>query len=118
MWFPESNIKIWLYLKATDMRCSYNGLSALVKQKLNENPLGGQLFVFVNRKKTQMKVLYFDRTGYCIWAKRLEQGQFNVGCKTQGQVGEKISLNWTQLKMIIEGIDTSKLKQFKRCKTP
>ena len=54
------------------MRKSYDGLSALVKKPLHEDPASGDLFVFINRKRTQMKVLYFDRSGYCVWSKRLE----------------------------------------------
>lgn len=78
MFFPESQVRIWLCTIPTDMRKSYNGLSALVKNKLQGNPLSGELFVFVNRRQNQMKVLYFDRSGYCIWSKKLEQGQFVV----------------------------------------
>ncbi len=59
MLFPEPPIRIWLYTQPADMRNSYNGLTVLVKQKLQEDPLSGQLFVFINRKRTQMKVLYF-----------------------------------------------------------
>jgi len=93
------------------MRKSYDGLSVLVKQKLKEDPLSGHLFVFINRKQTQMKILYFDRTGYCIWSKRLEQGRFHY---RKDQEGGKQPLDWARLKMIIEGIDTSQLRQFKR----
>ena len=92
------------------MRKSYDGLSVLVKQKLKEDPLSGHLFVFINRKQTQMKILYFDRSGYCIWSKRLEQGQFHY--RKDG--GRKQLLDWARLKMMIEGIDTSELRQFKR----
>ncbi|MFA5628264.1 MAG: IS66 family insertion sequence element accessory protein TnpB [Thiohalomonadaceae bacterium] len=112
MLFPESQVRIWLYTQPADMRKSYNGLSALVKQKLQEDPLSGQLFVFINRKRTQMKVLYFDRTGYCIWGKRLEQGQFHFN----GKSGVKQLLSWTNLKLIVEGIDTTSIRQFKRYK--
>ncbi len=112
MLFPESQLRIWLYTQPADMRKSYNGLTALVKQKLQEDPLSGQLFVFINRKRTQMKVLYFDRSGYCIWAKRLEQGLFHFDSRT----AEKTLLNWTDLKLIIEGIDTTSIHQFKRYK--
>lgn len=94
------------------MRKSYDGLSALVKSKLQEDPLSGQLFVFINRKCTQCKVLYFDRSGYCIWSKRLEQGQFHVNA---GDTVKK-TLDWTDLKMIIEGIDTRSVRQYKRYK--
>ena len=92
------------------MRKSYDGLSVLVKQKLKEDPLSGHLFVFINRKQTQMKILYFDRSGYCIWSKRLEQGQFHY--RKGGE--EKQSLDWARLKMIIEGVDTTAIHQYKR----
>ena len=114
MWFPESQVKVWLWSQPTDMRKSYDGLSALVAGKLDENPLSGHLFVFLNRRRTQMKVLYFDRTGYCIWSKRLEQGQFHGG--TEG--GDKQALEWTELKMILEGIDARPLKRYKRFQGP
>ncbi len=74
MFFPESQARIWLYARSTDMRKSFDGLSALVKQQLQEDPLSGQLFVFVNRRQTQMKVLYFDRSGYCIWSAYSAEG--------------------------------------------
>ncbi len=110
MLFPESQIRLWLYAQPTDMRKSYDGLSVLVKQKLQDDPLSGQLFVFINRRRTQMKVLYFDRSGYCIWSKRLEQGQFHFN----GESGDKVALSWTELKLMIEGIDTASIHQFKR----
>jgi transposase len=114
MLFPEGQVRIWLYTQPADMRKSYNGLSALVKQSLAEDPLSGQLFVFINRKRTQMKILYFDRSGYCIWGKRLEQGQFHA------PAGEalKHTLSWTDLKLIIEGIDTRSIRRHKRYSRP
>ena len=56
MLIPESHVRIWLYGPPTDMRKSFDGLSALVRTKLDENPLSGQLFVFINRRRTQLKV--------------------------------------------------------------
>ena len=108
MLLPETHLRIWLHTEPTDMRKSYDGLSVLVKQKLKEDPLSGHLFVFINRKQTQMKILYFDRSGYCIWSKRLEQGQFHYSKDGNG----KQSLDWARLKMIIEGIVTSAIRQF------
>ena len=67
MFFPESQVRVWLYARPTDMRKSYDGLSALVKNQLLEDPLSGQIFIFVNRRRSHLKALYFDRTGYCIW---------------------------------------------------
>ena len=114
MFFPESQVRIWLCTLPTDMRKSYAGLSALVKNRLQGNPLSGELFVFVNRRQNQMKVLYFDRSGYCIWSKKLEQGQFVV----RGAPGGKRQLNWTQLKLLLEGIEIKKSRQYKRCSHP
>ena len=58
------------------MRNSFDGLYALARHGLQQDPLSGQLFAFINRRATQMKVLYFDRSGWCLWAKRLEAGRF------------------------------------------
>jgi len=114
MFFPESQMRVWLYNRPTDMRKSFDGLSALVKNKLLEDPLSGQLFVFINRKRSHCKVLYFDRSGYCVWCKRLEQGQFYTHA---GQTLKK-ALEWTDLKLILEGIDTRLIQQYKRYKHP
>lgn len=110
MFFPEGQVKVWLCARPTDMRKSFDGLSGMVKHQLLEDPLSGQLFVFINRRKTQIKVLYFDRSGYCVWSKRLVQGQFNY----RTSVGEKQSLDGLQLKLLLEGIEVKKSRQFKR----
>ncbi len=64
----------------------------------------------VSRFRSQMKVLYFDRSGYCIWSKKLEQGQFVVQKNTAG----KKPLDWTGLKLLLEGIEIKKARQYKR----
>jgi transposase len=92
------------------MRKSFDGLAALVKHALAEEPASGALYVFVNRRRTLMKVLYFERGGYCVWSKRLEQGRFQV--RFDG--AHKASLDLTALKLIVEGIDTGSLRRFKR----
>ena len=76
MLLARSGLRIWLCCEPTDMRKSFYGLSALVRTRLCEDPLNGALFVFVNRRKTLLKALYFESDGYCIWSKRLERGQF------------------------------------------
>jgi transposase len=78
MFFPEATTKIWLYTQATDMRKSFNGLISLAKNAMRESPLQGDLFIFINRRRTHMKILYFDRSGFCIWYKKLEQGAFQL----------------------------------------
>jgi transposase len=110
VFFPESQVKIWLYTKSTDMRKSFNGLVSLVKNELKEKPLSGDLFVFINRKQTHLKILYFDRSGYCIWMKRLEEGRFQYPSGSS----DKAALDLTRLKLIIEGIDLQSILQRKR----
>ena len=110
MFLPEPRVTIWLCTQPVDMRKSYDGLSALAASQLGEDPLSGQLFVFINKRKTQMKVLYFETGGYCIWSKRLEQGQFNYRASGTG----KSQLNWAQLKLLLAGIEIQKSRQFKR----
>jgi len=110
VFFPESNTKIWLYAGVTDMRKSFDGLSALAKHQLNDNPLSGDFFVFINRRRTMMKILYFDRSGYCIWMKKLEAGAFQLPTNR----ADKMAVEWTQLKMILEGIDLHSIRKRKR----
>ena len=114
MLIPQGQLRIWLYVPPTDLRKSFDGLSALVRTKLVEDPLSGQLFVFLNRRATQVKILYFDRSGYCVWAKRLEQGRFHSGVS----VDEKQRLSWGDLELILEGIDTRSVRRFKRFSLP
>ena len=114
MFFPESQVRVWLYNRPTDMRKSYDGLAALARNTLEEDPLSGQLFVFINRRRNQCKVLYFEPGGYCVWSKRLEQGQFHA----HPDHAAKQLLALTDLKMIIDGIDTRSVRYHKRYVKP
>ncbi|NMG17048.1 IS66 family insertion sequence element accessory protein TnpB [Aromatoleum bremense] len=107
MFFPEGTVRVHLYGEPVDMRRSFDGLYALTKHKLGCDPLSGELFVFINRRGTQMKVLYWDRTGFCVWAKRLEQGRF-VSDWSHIATGE---LDWTGLKLLLEGIVPGRFKK-------
>ena len=99
-----STVRIFLAVEPVDMRKSFDGLSALVKHGMGHDPLSGQLFVFVNRRASQMKVLYFDRSGYCVWAKRLEAGRFI----SDWRCVRSRELDWTALKLMLEGIEVGK----------
>jgi len=70
--------------------------------------------VFINRKRNYLKALYFDRSGYALWAKRLEQGQFHYRRDRASCTSHKMSLNVTDLKLILEGIDVSSARRYKR----
>lgn len=110
MWTPNRSLRVWLCRQATDMRKSYDGLSAMVKQVMHDDPLSGALFVFVNRRRTQLKCLYFEGDGYCIWSKRLERGQFRVRWDDDA----KASIDLSTLKLLVDGVDLDSVRRFKR----
>lgn len=114
MWPPNRSIAVWLYRRPTDLRNSFDGLSALAKQVLEEDPLAGGIFVFINRRRTQMRCLYFEGDGYCLWAKRLERGRFRI--PFEGVHKARIDLN--TLKLIIDGIDPASIRRFRRYSHP
>jgi transposase len=106
--------RIWLCTQSTDMRCSFDGLSARVKQHLGEDPLGGSWFAFLNRRATQIKVLGFEEGGYWIWSKRLERGEF---ARLRGGGAEvKRALCATEFLALLEGVDMEIKKRRKRYK--
>jgi transposase len=107
MFFPEGQIRVHLYGEPCDMRKSFDGLQALTRHALKRDPLDGALYVFVNRRGSHLKCLYFDRSGFCIWAKRLESGCFISDWNTvrSGQ------MDWTALKMMLEGIEPKRMRK-------
>jgi transposase len=106
-------VQLWLCTVPTDMRCSYDGLSAMVKKHLNANPSNGQVYIFINRRRTQLKCLYFESGGYCLWCKRLEQGQFAFPAKG---ADSKLGLTATEFAALIEGFDLVIKRRRKRYK--
>jgi transposase len=112
MFFPEGQVRVHLYGFPCDMRKSFPGLYALTRQGLRMDPLSGELFVFISRRATQLKVLYFDRSGFCIWSKKLEAGRF---IRDWSQVRTQ-QMEWTGLKLLLEGIEPG--KQLKRYRLP
>ena len=103
---PSSRIRVYVCREATDMRCSFNGLSGLVRGKLEQDPLSGHLFCFFNRRRNYVKVLYWDTSGYCIWAKRLVRGTFTVPQSEQIRVAD--------LQSVLDGIDLKVTKRKER----
>lgn len=101
----------WLCTQATDMRKSFDGLSALVRNRLGHDPQDGSGFLFVNRRRTQLKVLYFDGDGFCVWGKRLEQGQFAV---QPGECAGVMALSGTGFQALLEGLQFEVKKRSKR----
>jgi len=113
MLVPHQGLRLWLCTQPTDMRKSFDGLAALVKNRLLADPACGQGFIFINRKRTYLKCLYFEAGGYCLWCKRLEQGQFaSLGALHEG----KLALSATAFSALIEGLDVVIKRQRKRYK--
>jgi len=110
MIFDEPSKRIWFCTQPTDMRKSFGGLQAIILNEMDREPLDGDYFVFVNRRKTHMKIFYFERTGFCIWMKRLEAGQFRTPPSTDGSH----ELTYTDLKLVLEGIKIEKASYSKR----
>lgn len=98
--------RIFLVLGHTDMRKSINGLSISVKNRFEMDPFSGYLFVFCNRRKNIIKVLYWDRNGFCLWQKRLEKDRF----KWPTRIEELKEIDRRQLDWLLEGLDIEKIR--------
>ena len=104
------SVRIYLCAVPTDMRRSFDGLAALTEELIGENPLSGHLFVFRNKRGDRIKILSWDRTGYCLWYKRLEQGVFHFPAGDRGG----IEVAMADLLLLLEGIDLHGARRHKR----
>jgi transposase len=104
--FPPT-VQVYIAREPVDIRKSYDGLSGCVEQILQADPLSGHLFVFFNRRRNQVKILVWDRTGFCIYCKRLEQGSFTL------PPADMIT-DFARLLLVFEGIDLSGSRQRRR----
>ena len=104
--------RIWMASEATDMRCGFDRLAERVKAVIGKDPQSGHLFVFRSRRGDRLKILVWDRDGFVLWYKRLETGVFKMPRVEQGT--RSVELRASELAMILEGIDVSKLKRVPR----
>ena len=95
-------VTIYVYNTTVDMRKSINGLSTLLLEQFEQDPQTGDVFVFINRKRDKTKILYWDKNGFVIYYKRLEQGKF---CRSYLFKGDKFVVSPTQLSALLMGID-------------
>jgi transposase len=98
------SLKVFVALEPCDMRKGYNGLHALVTQKLGEDPRTGALFVFTNQRRTRLKILCWDGTGFWLCSKRLEEGTFSWPKSTEPQA-TKLRLTPEALAMLTDGVE-------------
>jgi len=111
--FP-TGLRIWLALRPTDMRKSFDTLAELVRQQLMADPLSGQLFVFRNKRADRIKLLYWDDDGFVIVYKRLEKGIFRFPCAD----GAGLEIRAADLQMLLDGVDLESVKRQPRYRRP
>jgi len=109
MMLSFEGMRVYLALGYTDMRKSINGLSALVSYQMNLSPLSGNLFVFTNRRKNILKILCWDRNGFCLWQKRLEKDVF----KWPKNEKEVLDISHRELMWLIDGLDIHRVAAHK-----
>jgi len=107
-----ANVSVYLCTGATDLRKGFDGLHTLVLQVFKRDPLDGHLFLFVNRRRDRMKILWWDRDGMALFYKRLEAGTYQLPASPEGCEGIKIDSR--DLAMMLNGIDIQSAKRRKR----
>jgi len=108
--------RYYFYRHPTDMRKSFNGLSGLVRNELDSDPLSGDVFIFVNRRRDKIKLLVWDRTGFVIFYKSLEQGTFELPDFSPEDTS--YVLKWEELILILEGVALKSVRRRKRYRQP
>ena len=107
-----ASVRAYLCLAPCDMRRSFDGLHALVRDHLQLDPLSGHLYLFASKRKDRLKILYWDRDGLAIWAKRLEAGTYAI---PSGEAGaSRIEITTEELGALLSGIDLSNAVRRKR----
>jgi transposase len=108
--------RVFICVTPTDMRKSFDGLSAVVRDHLHQDPLAGDLFVFRNRRGDRLKLLYWDEDGFALWAKRLEEGTFQFPASDSEDVAVEVKA--TELALILGGIELRSVERRKRYQRP
>ena len=104
--------RIWLCTGPTDMRRGFDRLAEQARQVTRRDPQSGHLFVFRSRRGDRLKALYWDKDGYALWYKRLEQGTFRLPKLAAEQVS--VELKASELAMLLDGIDLGSIKRVER----
>ena len=105
-----SPLRIFLATEPADMRKGFDGLSLLVRERIAQDPLSGHLFVFHNKRRDRVKILYWDKDGFALWYKRLEKGTFRFPEAKDGRV----EVTPAEMAAVLEGIDLSRARRLPR----
>jgi len=118
MFLLSPHTKVFLAKQVTDMRKSFRGLITLTESILQQDPLSGHLFVFVNRRRDLLKILHWDGSGFWIWYRQLERGTFQLPAPPADHEEAGIELTPAQLSLILDGIDLNSARQRLRYRHP
>lgn len=109
-----ATLRIFLAVEPADMRKGFDGLAQLVRDQIAQGPLSGHLYVFRNRRRDRIKILYWDRDGLALWYKRLEKGTFRFPEAVDGRV----EVTPAEMAGVLEGIDLSRARRLPRFALP
>lgn len=112
-----ASVRVYLCLTACDMRKSFDGLHQLVRDYLQLDALAGHLFVFTSRRRDRLKILYWDRDGFAVWSKRLEEGTYAMPLSGSAEE-QRREITAQELGALLSGIDLSQAKRRKRYQRP
>ena len=107
------SVRVYLCLTPCDMRKSFDSLHALVREHLDLDGFAGHLFVFASRRKDRVKILYWDRDGFAIWAKRLEEGTYAMPSAADAMERRR-EITTQELAALLSGIDLQQASRRKR----
>ena len=113
-----ASVRVYLCLSPCDMRLSFDGLHALVRDHLELEAFAGHLYLFASRRKDRLKIMYWDTDGFAIWAKRLETGVYRIPSGEPG--ARRIEITTEELAALLSGIDLSaatRCKRYRRAQT-
>ena len=112
MIYLPASVRVYLGLSPCDMRRSFDGLHALVREHLQLDAFAGHLYLFANKRKDRLKILYWDNSGFAIWAKRLEAGTFAIPSGEPSS--RRFEITVEELGALLSGIDLDKAKRRQR----
>jgi transposase len=112
-----ASVRVYLCLTACDMRKSFDGLHQLVRDYLQLDAFAGHLFVFTSRRRDRLKILYWDRDGFAVWSKRLEEGTYAIPLLGSAEE-QRREITAQELGALLSGIDLSQAKLPKRYQRP
>ena len=103
MFSLEQGMRYWLYSEPTDMRKSFHTLSGLVRNKIGDDPMNGDVYIFVNKRRNRIKLLHYEMGGMVIYAKALDRGTFGMPVQVNRD-SVTMNISWADLRKLAEGI--------------